>query len=276
MKALLFAAGGFFMYTLMDVSIKWLLQSYSLVQVTFFNCLFAMIGLLIWIYPNFHTLKTTRPKVHLTRAIIILFADLLSFYSYGQVALAEAYSLILTMPLFTVIFAVFLGYEKFNLARIGISFFGFMGILLVLKPGYDVIEIALFASLASAIIESIGLLMLTHYQQKETPQAFAFYGLSLLLLVTGIATFFDFKPMPMLDVLYSIGGGISYAMATALVVSAFMIGRPSAVSSLQYTQLIWGLILAYLIWNEVPDSFALVGGVIIALSGLYLLRLKAD
>jgi len=180
------------------------------------------------------------------------------------------------MPLFTVIFAVFLGYEKFNLARIGISFFGFMGILLVLKPGYDVIEIALFASLASAIIESIGLLMLTHYQQKETPQAFAFYGLSLLLLVTGIATIFDFKPMPMLDVLYSIGGGISYAMATALVVSAFMIGRPSAVSSLQYTQLIWGLILAYLIWNEVPDSFALVGGVIIALSGLYLLRLKAD
>jgi len=78
------------MYTLMDVSIKWLLQSYSLVQVTFFNCLFAMIGLLIWIYPNYHTLKTTRPKVHLTRAIIIVFADLLSFYSYGHTVTARS------------------------------------------------------------------------------------------------------------------------------------------------------------------------------------------
>ena len=79
MKALLLALTGFFCFTLMDLSIKWLLESHSLLQVTFFNCLFAMLGLLIWIYPNFCVLKTRQPGVHLLRAAFVLTADLLCF-----------------------------------------------------------------------------------------------------------------------------------------------------------------------------------------------------
>jgi len=69
----------------------------------------------------------------------------------------------------------------------------------------------------------------------------------------------------MTDVIYSIGGGMCYAAASALVVTAFHLGRPSAISSLQYTQLVWGLVLGYLIWNELPDVLALIGGLIIIL-----------
>ncbi len=276
MNALLLAAGGFFMFTVMDISIKWLLQSYSLVQVTFFNCFFGLVGLLIWIYPNLSTLKTTRPKVHFSRAAVILIVDLLAFYSYGEVALAEAYTLILTMPLFTAVFAIIMGYEKLNITRMAVSFTGFIGILLVLKPGYQTFNIALLAALGSAIIEALGFLMVTHYKEKETPQAFAFYGLCLLTAATGAATIFNFTPMTTLDVLYSIGGGFCYAAASAMVVSAFHSGRPSAISSIQYSQLVWGLILAYLIWNELPSTLAMIGGIIISLAGLYLIRLKAD
>ena len=276
MKAILLAVSGFFLFTAMDISIKWLLQSDSLVQVTFFNCFFALIGLLIWIYPNFNSLKTAHPKIHFIRAALIVVADLLAFYSYGQVPLAEAYSLLLTAPLFMVFFAVLMGYEKFSITRMIVSLLGFIGILLVLKPGYEVLDIALLAALGAAIIGTCSVLMVTHYKANETPQAFAFYGLCLLTIVSGIATLFNFTSMPMTDVIYSIGGGMCYAAASALVVTAFHLGRPSAISSLQYTQLVWGLVLGYLIWNELPDVLALIGGLIIILVGLCLIRLKAE
>jgi drug/metabolite transporter (DMT)-like permease len=274
MNAVLLAFIGFFLFTLMDLSIKWLLQSYSLAQVTFFNCVFALIGLLIWIFPKFESLKTSRPKVHLIRAVIILVIDLLAFYSYSKVTLAEAYALLLTLPLFTMLFSVMLKHERFDIRRMILSFTGFLGILLVLAPGYATFEVALLGALASSVIEALGFLMIKHYNDTETPQAFAFYGFLLLTLVTGVVTIFEFQPMTTMDVSISIGGGLCYAAATAFVVSAFHTGQPSMVSNMQYTQLIWGLLLAFIIWNELPSVSAAIGGVIIVLAGLRVISLK--
>ena len=271
MKALLLALTGFFCFTLMDLSIKWLLESHSLLQVTFFNCLFAMLGLLIWIYPNFSVLKTRQPGVHLLRAAFVLTADLLAFYSYSEVPLAEAYTLILSMPLFTVAFSVLIGYEKAQLKQVSISFLGFFGILLVLAPSFSNFEIAMLAALASAVVEAFGFLIITHHRKKEPPQVFAFYGLSLLVIMTGVLTVFGYQPMSMEQLFISAAGGLCYAAATALVVSAFHCGRPGAVSSMQYTQLLWGMLLAFLIWNELPSPLSMAGGAVIVVAGLSLL-----
>ncbi len=274
MNAISLAFIGFFMFTLMDLSIKWLLQRYSLAQVTFFNCFFALIGLLIWIFPKFELLKTTRPKVHLVRAVIILVIDLLAFYSFSKVALAEAYALLLSLPLFTMVFAVLLKYERFDIRRLILSFMGFIGILLVLQPGFKAFEIALLAALASSVIEALGFLMISHYSDRETPQAFTFYGFLLLTLTTGLATLFEFTPMKTIDIGISVGGGLCYAAGTVFVVSAFHKGQPSIVSSMQYTQLIWGLLLAFIIWQELPSIPAIIGGIIIVLAGLKIISLK--
>jgi drug/metabolite transporter (DMT)-like permease len=275
MKAIGLAVLGFFCFTLMDLSIKWLLQSHSLMQVTFFNSLFAVIGLLIWIYPNFSVLKTRHPRIHLLRALIVLVVDLLAFYSYGEVALAEAYTLILTMPLFTVVFSIILGYEDASFKRILLSFVGFGGILLVLSPGFGSLEIAMLAALASAVIEAVGFLIVTHNKNKEPPQVFAFYGMALLVLVSGVLSISGYQPMTAEHWLVSIAGGVCYALASALVVSAFHCGQPGAVSSIQYSQLLWGMLLGLLIWGDIPTTEAMIGGGVIVVAGLLLMFSKS-
>jgi drug/metabolite transporter (DMT)-like permease len=274
MKAIGLAVLGFFCFTLMDLSIKWLLQSHSLMQVTFFNSLFALIGLLIWIYPNFSMLKTRHPTIHLMRALIVLVADLLAFYSYGEIPLAEAYTLILTMPLFTVVLSMVLGYEDALFSRILISFLGFGGILLVLLPGFGNLEIAMIAALASAVIESVGFLIITHNKNKEPPQVFAFYGMTLLVLVCGVLSISSYQPMTAEHWLVSLAGGICYALASALVISAFHCGRPGAVSCIQYSQLLWGMLLGLLIWGDIPTTEAMIGGTAIVVAGLLLIYSK--
>ncbi|WP_020561156.1 DMT family transporter [Thiofilum flexile] len=272
MQAILLALAGFFSFTLMDLSIKWLLQSYSLMQVTFFNCFFGMVGLFVWIYPRVELLKTKQIKIHLIRATLILVADLLAFYSYGQVPLAEAYTLILTMPVFTAVFALLFKHEPLNPLALVVTFIGFSGVYLMLSPRFGHFHWALVAALLCAIIESISFLLVGHYRAQETPQAFAFYGLSLVTLSTGIAMLWSFKAMPLTDIGISMGGGVCYALASALVISAFHRGSPIMVSSMQYSQLIWGALLSFMIWHEVPSQRVLLGGLLVTIAGLALLH----
>ncbi len=273
MNAALLALAGFFSFTLMDVSIKALLQQgYPLVQVTFFNCLFALLALLVWVFPRFSRLHMVRHGIHLLRAITVVIADLLAFYSFGEIALAEAYTLILTMPLFIVFFGWLLRLEVIGPGQLIATLIGFLGVIIVLAPGFGVLHVAMLAALCGAAVESIGFLLITRFRAQETPESFAVSGISLLVLLTGIATLFDYQTMTLQTWSISVGGGICYALATALIVSAFHRGSASLVSSMQYSQLVWGMILAWLIWAEQPATRAYVGGLIIVLTGLWLLK----
>lgn len=271
MQALGFAALGVFCFTLMDISIKWSLQTYALLQVTFFNCLFALLGLLIWVYPRFDLLRTRHPLIHLLRASTVLIGDLLAFYSFGQVPLAEAYTLILTMPLFMTIFAFLFQQETIKPITLLLTLLGFTGVYLTLNPSFGSLQIALIAALGCAVIESLGFLLIRGYREQETPQSFSVYGLSLVVLSTGLYTLFNYQPMTLTSTVISLSGGICYALATALVVSAFHRGSPTAVSSMQYTQLVWGMLLSFLIWHELPSTHALGGSFLVVIAGLGLL-----
>jgi len=259
MRAIVLAMAGFFFFTLMDLSVKWLLQSHSLFQVTFFISFFALMGILVWIFPNFSILKTKYPKIHFVRALLVLCADLLAFYSYGEIPIAEAYSLILTMPIFTVIVSIMLGYEEARFSR---------GIFLILTPDFGNLEIAMIAALGCAVIESFSFLIVTHNKEKEPPQVFAFYGMALLVLVAGILSISNYQVMTTENWIISIAGGVCYAAGSVLVVSAFHSGAPGVVSSLQYSQLLWGMLLGFVIWGDIPTTLAMVGGVVIVTAGL--------
>lgn len=270
---MLLALAGFFCFTLMDLSIKALLQlGYPLLQVTFFNCLFALLALLVWVYPRFARLRMSNPGIHLLRAITVVAADLLAFYSFGEIALAEAYTLILTMPLFVVLFSWILQLEVIRPAELLTTVAGFVGVCIVLAPGFGVLHVAMLAALACAAIESLGFLLVTRHRNQETAESFAVSGLSLLVISSGLGTLLVFEPMNLQALGISLGGGICYGLATALVVSAFHLGRAAQVSSMQYSQLLWGMLLAWLIWSEVPAIRAMVGGLVIVLAGLWLLQ----
>lgn len=274
MKALCYALLGFFSFTLMDVSIKWLLQSYGLIQVTFINSSVALIGIFIWIAPNFNHLKTQQALTHVVRSVLILFIDLLAFYSYGKTSLPEAYTLILTMPIFIILFSIFFRLETWNINIFISMLIGFSGVMLVLSPNFKNLNLALFAALASAAIEALSFILINKSKDKDSPQAFAFYGLLLVVLVTGTISILDFKPMNFSSIAISVSGGVCYALASCFVVSAFHLAPASFVSSFQYSQLLWGIVFSFVLWNQTPSENTLLGAILIIICGVYILKLR--
>jgi drug/metabolite transporter (DMT)-like permease len=99
--------------------------------------------------------------------------------------------------------------------------------------------------------------------------------LCLLVLVSGILSISGYQQMTAEHWLVSIAGGVCYALASALVVSAFHCGQPGTVSSIQYSQLLWGMLLGLLIWGDIPTTEALVGGGVIVVAGLLLIFTKS-
>lgn len=274
MRAVFYALFAFFSFTLMDVSIKWLLEYYSLGQVIFLNAAFALIFISATVSRTPEVLKTSRPMLHLKRAVLLFVVDALAFYSYGQVPLAEAYSLILTMPIFTAVLAAALKLEPFGKDRLFAVLVGFSGVLLVLAPGFGAINIALLFALMSAGLEAVAFLMVVKHRDEEHPLAFAFYGLAFMTLAIWLIPGWTFEPLTREAIFVAVGGGLCYALAMGFVLSAFNLGSPTIVSSMQYSQLVWGMAIGVLFWGEMPADRALIGAAIITVSALALIAIR--
>lgn len=274
MRAALLALLGFFCYTLMDLSIKWLLQVYPLMQVVFLNALFALVGILVLVFAgrSGHVLKTRRPGLHFRRALMLIVGDALAFYAYGELPLADAYSLVLTLPLFTTLGALMLGYEAASFYRIVLMALGFVGVLVVLSPNFGVPEFAMLCALGCAVVEAFAFLVVVKHKDGEHPLAFAVYSLGTMALVAICWPGWTLAGMTATAWGVSLAGGVAYACATASVLYAFRSGSPSLVSSMQYSQLLWGILFGFLLWGDVPSWSALMGGAIIAVSGVLLVR----
>jgi len=267
---------GYFLFTLMDLNIKGLLQKYNLMQVAFFNTLFALVFLLIWIFPNFKRLKTTRPSLHFSRAIALVVCDLLIFYSFGQADIASVYTLLLTMPLFTVAFSILWAIEKYNHFKVICSIVGFCGALLVLSPSAEQLNPALLAAFFAAAIEAGSFILIAKYKHQETAESYVFYSFLLLAIVSGVLMIPNYMSFELLDLGWSIFGGLTYTFGFIFVTSAFLYGKPSSISGMQYSQLPWGILLAFLIWQEIPSTYAIYGSILVVISGLVLIYKESN
>lgn len=276
MRAVFLAIIGFFAFAVMDVCVKWLLNIYPLPQVMFINAAFALLGLLIAILPQRTVLKTANPGLHLGRAILLILIDALAFYSYHQIPLAQAYVLIFMMPIFVCLLAILLRLEKVQRRHLLLITMAFLGGTLVFTPGSPATALALSAALASAFLEAIAMLTVVRYRKQEHPLSFAFYGMVLTLFVTLLLPGWSLTSLTLANLWVGALSGLCYAIANVIVISAFQKGAASTVSSMQYTQLIWAMFLAYIVWGELPSNQAMLGGIIIILCGLFIIRSEAN
>ena len=236
----------------------------------FFRTLLA----LIFLIPTFHRvgirgLKTARLKLHMFRGMVSAIAVIAGFYAVTVIPLANATSYSFAAPVIATVLAVIFLKERIRLPRIASIIFGFLGMLILLRPGIAPFSLGVGAALISAVAVAFTIICVRSLSQTEKPNVVAVYSLIFTLPISfSFALFHWTWPGPELwGVLILIG--LSAATAQYSISKAFSHSETTAILPIDFTRLIFAAAIGYIFFNETPDFYTFIGAGIILCSAVY-------
>ena len=263
------------LFSLMDASVKWLGSYYPTSQIMFFRCAVALVPVLVIIYlrggPGI--LRTHQKKWHLLRSVLGIGAMGFAFYAFSLMPLAEAISILHTAPLFMTALSVLLLREKVGARRWSAIILGFIGMLIVVRPGADMLASGSLYMLTAAFLIGCTTIIIRHLGKIDDPVCITFYftvtGLVVSLVGIGLQ---GWQQPPLTDLILLCLVGLFGGMAQYLMTLSYRYLAVAILAPLKYLTIVFGGIIAYLVWDEVPDLQSVFGIAIIVASGLYTLH----
>lgn len=253
-------------------------------EIIFFRNLFAFVplGLYIARTTGFSVLKTKRPFGHFTRSAVGLTGMVCGFSAVQYLPLTEATALQFTSPLFMTALSAMLLSEKVGRHRWAAVFVGFIGVLIMARPVPGEMNVpGVTLGILSALGAAGAMVAIRQISDTEKGPTIVFY-FTLGGVVLGLAgsAFNWVTPDPEtlgLLVLAGLIGGVGQLFLTEALRQAPV----GVIAPFDYTQLIWAAGLGLVIWGELPHPLTLIGAVIVAASGVYILhrelrRFRAD
>ncbi len=214
--------------------------------------------------------KPQRPLLWVARGVLTVLNILASVMAFTYLTMAEAFSLIFIMPLVTTALSVAFLKERVTPASwIAISI-GFIGVLIVLRPGFRDIGIGQLAGLSCGITGSISSVLMRYVGHSEKP--ITQFGAAQLLpfLVFGVLSAGHFVTPTPVQWLIIAGYAVLAAVGGVLLTFAGRLVAASHLAPSQYSQMIWGTALGAWLFNDRIDGLTVVGIVVIVGAGLWL------
>ncbi len=272
MKGILFALGGFAVFSLHDVVIK-LLANYSVFQIVFFAMLFGYVPFSIGrLFDRREiALRPVHPLLVLLRSVLVTTSLCCAALAFSLLPMVQVYVLIFMTPLIISVLAIPVLGEKIHRFRWMTILLGLVGIVIVLRPSPDTLQaghlfalIAAFASAGAAIISrKIG-----HVENTAT---LMLAPMIMNILVSGSILYFVYQPMPVDDLALMFLIGALALVAHLLLLAAYRNAPASLVAPMQYSQLLWALVYGFFFFGEQIDSFIVLGSLVTILSGLLMI-----
>ncbi len=263
-------------FALMNALIREAAQELHVLEVAFFRNFFALLFMLPWLArAGISALRTERLGLHIWRAVIGLSAMSCWFASVTFLPMAEAVALNFTLPLFATAGAAFFLAEKVGPRRWGATFVGFLGMLVILRPGF--VEMSPMAALpvVAAAFMAVSVLIVKSLSGTENPNAVVLYMNLFMTPMSLVPALFVWRWPGLETLLYLVGIGLLATVAHLFLMRAYVRADASAIMPFDYMRLPFVAVLAFLLYGEVPDGWTWTGAAIIAASAFYIARREA-
>lgn len=258
-------------FSIMHAGIRHVAGDMHPFEIAFFRVFFGFVVLApVFMRQGWAPLRTTKIKLFGARGVLNAIAMLMFFYGLVITPLATVAALGFTAPLFaTVLAMLFLG-EVVRLRRWTAIAIGFLGALVILRPGIIEIGLGPLLIVASAVVWSVALMiikMLTRTESSVTITAYA----SIFLAPVSLVAAWPFWTWPNAEQLIWLAaiGGIGTIAQTAMNQS-FKLADASAVLPVDFTKLLWASAIGFAVFDEVPDVWTWTGGAMIFASATYI------
>jgi len=272
MKAIILNASAWMIVPVMDAFAKHLSSSMDVLQITwaryFFTVVFTL-SLMLLFYRN-TLVWSKKPTLQLIRGLIFVFSTYLFFYAISEISLPKALTLAFVAPICVTALSPFFLNEKVGLKRWTAVSMGFIGTLIVIRPGFIEFNLATFAALGNGICYGFYLIITRKLSTSDN-------SLLTLLFSGVVGTIIISLFMPSVWVNPSVNQWIMMALigfiasiAHLFIILSLKYADASKLAPLGYTEIITNIIISYYFFYELPDNWTYLGLFIIVLSGLYI------
>ncbi len=274
---ILAAFGCFFFFSSMDALAKWLGATYAVSQIVFFRSLFGFIPVAVvtWREGGLSSLRTKRPWMHFLRGFFILGALYFYFLGLKYLHLAEALAIAFTAPLFMTALARPVLGEKVGLRRWSAVIVGFIGVLIMVRPDPENLQLEALYILFSAFCFALTGLTTRLLARTETSAAIMLYStLALFLPMAALMPFAWITPDWLsLGLFFTMGifGGLGLLLLT----TAYRNAPASVIAPFEYSAMIWAVLFGWIGWKQFPEPSVWYGAVLVAGAGLYIANREA-
>ena len=272
MKAIFYNLLAWAILPFMDTIAKYLSSDLSFFQITWARYFFTVFFTLPFMFFFFrkNLTWTTQPKLQFLRGLTLFFANVLFFYSISIISMAKALTLAFVAPLITTALSPFILGEKVGFRRWSAVIVGFIGSLIVIRPGFIDFNLASIAALGTGCFYGIYLIITRKLHSSDSPL--------LTLLLTGVVglVFGSFLvPVVWINPTFNQWSllalmGLFACLGHLFLILSLKYADASKLAPFGYFEIVTNIILGYYFFMDFPDKWTFLGLFVIISSGLYI------
>lgn len=255
-----------------DALAKWLTGHYPPLQIVFLRNVIAlpMVVTVVLALGGGAALRTRHLKLHALRGLLLTTGAGLFFLGLSVLPLAEATALIFAAPIFITALSVPLLRESVGWRRWSAVIVGFLGVLIIVRPGGSTFQPASLYVVGTALSYALFMISARWIDRREGPWTMTIYVVLFPLLFSGLVAPFAWQPLQTAHLPLFLAMAVFGTLGMMLMTQAFRQAPAAIVAPFEYTALVWASLIGWLVWGEVPDDWTYAGAAVIIASGIFI------
>jgi drug/metabolite transporter (DMT)-like permease len=258
-------------FTLTMIGVREVTPELHILEAVLFRCLFGVVFMLPWMYRVGRIgLITQRPALIVTRGTLAYFVSAFYFMAATLVPLADMVSVTFTRPILGTIAAIIFLHELANARRWTSIAFGFLGMLIIVRPGFQELNLGILLVLAGVVIQTGNTIIVKFLTRTDPPDTIAFYHSLVMIPVATIPAIIVWVTPTIDQWFWLIAIGATGILTQRAQSRAFAAADASFVLAFAFLRLPIAAVIGFLVFSEIPDIWVWIGAAVICTSSAYI------
>ena len=271
---ILFAVAAYFSFSILDAFQKTAVINHSIFQLLFIKYIFTLLLSCSEAKrkKNYKFWQSNNVKLQVLRSFFSIIESGCFVLAFRYLSLADVHSVGSLTPVIIVALSALILKENVSPKTWIAIFVGFFGVLIILRPGLSIFDIKSLLPLMAAFFLGLYQVVTRKVSENDSTETSLFYTSLIGFIVMSILAFVYWQPLTLNSYFLFTGIGIFFSMGIYFQIIALSKARASIIQPFHYTLIFWAIILGYLVYDDLPNIPTIVGAIIIAASGIYVLR----
>ena len=270
---ILFVISALLSFSILDAIQKYVVINHSVFQILMVKYLFVLF-LSLFVSrrkKNYFFYNSKKIKFQILRSLLSVLESACFVLSFRYLSLADVHSIGSMTPVIVVVLSALILREHVSL-KIWIAIFvGFIGMIIILRPGSTIFNFYSIIPLCGAFFLGLYQIVTRKVSEYDSNETSLLYTGVIGFIVMLILSIFYWQPINLLSVILLGSVGIFFSTGVYLQILALSYARASIIQPFHYTLIFWAILFGYIFYKDIPDIFTICGALIIAVSGTYVL-----